>query len=82
MKHIYTFSRLLSERVAYACREYLNCRYEPLMDDEIEKDEITIGKKADYFKELNAGKKYMLLITYLVLLVIFFRVTFVFKLRM
>ncbi|CAG9536365.1 unnamed protein product [Cercopithifilaria johnstoni] len=59
---------LLSKRVEDACREYLNCRYELLKDEEIEKKEITIAKKTDYFKELDVGKKYMLLTTYLVLM--------------
>lgn len=37
----------------------------------MEKKEITIAKKTDYFKELDVGKKYMLLTVYLILTVIF-----------
>uniref|UniRef100_A0A915PP94 Short-chain dehydrogenase/reductase 3 n=1 Tax=Setaria digitata TaxID=48799 RepID=A0A915PP94_9BILA len=62
---------LLSERIEIAAREYLNCRYEALSDNELEIDEITIGKKTDYFKRLNGGVKYVLLIVYFILMVIF-----------
>uniref|UniRef100_A0A1I7VJM2 Short-chain dehydrogenase/reductase family 16C member 6 n=1 Tax=Loa loa TaxID=7209 RepID=A0A1I7VJM2_LOALO len=55
---------VLSERVENACREYLNCRYEPLKQEEVEKNEITISKERDYFKGLDISKKYLLLISY------------------
>ncbi|VIO99684.1 Uncharacterized protein BM_BM18116 [Brugia malayi] len=58
---------LLSERVENACREYLNCRYEPLKHEEVEMKEITIAKKTDYFKKMDAGKKYVFFVAYLIL---------------
>ncbi|KAK6113837.1 short chain dehydrogenase family protein [Brugia pahangi] len=58
---------LLSERVESACREYLNCRYEPLKHEEVEMKEITIAKKTDYFKKLDASKKYVFFVAYLIL---------------
>uniref|UniRef100_A0A158Q6V5 Dehydrogenase/reductase SDR family member 8 n=1 Tax=Elaeophora elaphi TaxID=1147741 RepID=A0A158Q6V5_9BILA len=59
---------LLSERVENACREYLNCRYEPLKDEEVEEKEITTTKKTDYFKGLDASRQYVLLTAYLILM--------------
>ncbi|VDM92261.1 unnamed protein product, partial [Onchocerca ochengi] len=63
------FRGLLSERVEDAWREYLNCHYEPLKDEEMEEEEITIAKKTDYFKGLDAVKKYTLLIGYLIIMI-------------
>ncbi|OZC05907.1 hypothetical protein X798_07113 [Onchocerca flexuosa] len=63
------YHRLLPERVEDAWREYLNCQYEPLEDQEMEDEEITLAKKTDYFEGLDANKKYMLLIAYLIIMI-------------
>ncbi|VDO44951.1 unnamed protein product [Onchocerca flexuosa] len=69
MSLIAYFRGLLPERVEDAWREYLNCQYEPLEDQEMEDEEITLAKKTDYFEGLDASKKYMLLIAYLIIMI-------------
>ncbi|VDN08358.1 unnamed protein product [Thelazia callipaeda] len=58
---------LLSERISNAGREYLNCRYEPLNDEELKIDQISITKKNDYFEQLDDKVKYTTFAIYLLL---------------